>query len=180
MSVETTGPIVELSFRWNPRDRDEIAEMGDHIARITGALAQAGVTHTIKSPSPAPMPVPDASVAQAEPLAPVKRKTRATAPPQPELPAEPEPEPEPDPIVDDLVYTPADEAEYTPKEQLEASFVVLREAYQRPDGVPAVKALQKSMKVSKFSDVPLSRAGELFTACRGIAEKLNLRVPPPG
>jgi hypothetical protein len=105
MSVETTGPIVELSFRWNPRDRDEIAEMGDHIARITGALAQAGV---------------------------------------------------------------------------EASFVVLREAYQRPDGVPAVKALQKSMKVSKFSDVPLSRAGELFTACRGIAEKLNLRVPPPG
>jgi hypothetical protein len=176
---------VELILNFNPADKDEVAQMADTLGTMLSGLLGHGVSPTVKAPVLGPVL---ASAAQAPPLPDKGTRTRraggnGTA-------AKPGPGPEPGPLVeadddDPLGGGPVADVpptgEYTVPEKLEASRAVLRQAYLLPDGgVQAVKQLQKSMKVTKFSDVPPERADELFSHCREIAKRFSIDVPAPG
>jgi hypothetical protein len=173
---------VELVLNFNPADRDEVAQMADALGVMLGGLLGHGISPTVKAPVPGPVL---ASAAQAPPLPDKGTRTRraggngtAAAKPGPDPLIEAD---DGDPLGGGSTSTDLPPTgEYTLPEKLEASRAVLRQAYLLPNGgVQAVKQLQKTMKVTKFSDVPPERADELFSHCREIAKRFSIDVPAP-
>jgi hypothetical protein len=79
------------------------------------------------------------------------------------LPAKPDPEPV--------------ERVRTPKECMDGSIVLLRQCFAN-GGAEAVKALQKTYKVSKFIDLPLDAAPGLWKQSLDLARTLQIKIPP--
>ena len=65
----------------------------------------------------------------------------------------------------------------TPKECMDGSIVLLRQCFAQ-GGADAVKALQKTYKVSKFIDLPLDVAPGLWKESLALAQKLQIKIPP--
>jgi hypothetical protein len=65
----------------------------------------------------------------------------------------------------------------TPKECMDGSIVLLRQCFGN-GGADAVKALQKTYKVSKFIDLPLDAAPGLWKESLALAQKLQIKIPP--
>jgi hypothetical protein len=80
------------------------------------------------------------------------------------------PGPAPKPAVEERVRT--------PKECMDGSIVLLRQCFASPGGADAVKALQKTYKVSKFIDLPLDVAPGLWKESLALAQKLQIKIPP--
>jgi hypothetical protein len=79
------------------------------------------------------------------------------------LPSKPDPEPV--------------ERVRTPKECMDGSIVLLRQCFAN-GGAEAVKALQKTYKVSKFIDLPLDAAPGLWKQSLDLARTLQIKIPP--
>jgi hypothetical protein len=72
----------------------------------------------------------------------------------------------------------AEFAHLTEAEALEKALVLLRLTYAAPDGgAEAVKALQKTMKIAKFSDVPDAEAHALLAMAVKLATQFGLVSP---
>jgi hypothetical protein len=65
----------------------------------------------------------------------------------------------------------------TPKECMDGSIVLLRQCFAQ-GGADAVKALQKTYKVSKFIDLPLDAAPGLWKQSLDLARTLQIKIPP--
>jgi hypothetical protein len=77
------------------------------------------------------------------------------------------PRPDPEPV----------ERVRTPKECMDGSIVLLRQCFAN-GGAEAVKALQKTYKVSKFIDLPLDAAPGLWKQSLDLARTLQIKIPP--
>ena len=66
----------------------------------------------------------------------------------------------------------------TEKEYMEGSLILLRQCYGAPGGWEQVKIVQKEFKVSKFLDVPLDRAADLYKRARALAQTMGVQIPP--
>lgn len=65
----------------------------------------------------------------------------------------------------------------TPKQCMDGSIVILRQCFAVPGGADAVKALQKTYKISKFIDLPMDSAPGLWKDAVALAGKLNVTIP---